>query len=93
MSVDCSTPVTPVVTGVSVSNDEFGNFMAVFPELVKDLTDTSLKLNMPDATEWLENVCANGFVLLLYYLYIQYTYTYIYKFCSIVAVAIQRARR
>ncbi|XP_060857923.1 uncharacterized protein LOC132935393 isoform X2 [Metopolophium dirhodum] len=56
MSVDCSPPVTSVVTGVSVSQDEFGNFMAVFPELVRDLTDTSLKLNVPDATEWLENL-------------------------------------
>ncbi|XP_001950423.2 farnesyl pyrophosphate synthase-like [Acyrthosiphon pisum] len=55
-SVDCSPPVTSVVTGVSVSKDEFENFMAVFPELVKDLTDTSLKLNVPDATEWLENL-------------------------------------
>jgi len=71
-------PVTSVITGVLVSKDEFVNFMAVFPDLIRDLTDTSLKLDVPDVTEWLENVCADGLVLQLYYMYIQYIILYIY---------------
>jgi len=76
--------VTSIVTSVSVSKDEFGDFMAVFPELVRDLTDTSLKLNVPDATEWLENVCADGFVLQAATIFICMYNIYIYiHLCSV----------
>ncbi|XP_022177969.1 farnesyl pyrophosphate synthase-like [Myzus persicae] len=56
MSVILPPPVTSVITGALVSKDELGNFMAVFPDIVKDLTDTSLQLNKPDVTKWLENL-------------------------------------
>jgi len=69
-----SPPVTSVMTVALVSKDEFENFVAVFPDIVKDLTDNSLKLNVPNVTEWLENVCENSrwlcfAAILLYYIF------------------------
>jgi len=66
MGMVCPPPVPSATTDALVSNYELGNFMAVFPDIVKDLTDTcNLELNKPDVTKWLEKVCADGFVLQL----------------------------
>jgi hypothetical protein len=63
MSVVHSPPVSPVLIGTSISKDELGDFMAVFPDIVKDLTDNGLNLDVPDVNKWLEKVCADDFVL------------------------------
>ncbi|KAF0751961.1 farnesyl pyrophosphate synthase-like [Aphis craccivora] len=56
MSTVRTPPVTPVLIGTPISKEEFGNFMAVFPDIVKDLTDNGVKLDVPDVTKWFENV-------------------------------------
>lgn len=56
MSVVRSPPVPQVITGTAVSKDESRNFMAVFPDIVRDLTDTGRNLDIPDVTKWLAKV-------------------------------------
>nr|AEK32004.1 mitochondrial isoprenyl diphosphate synthase [Rhopalosiphum padi] len=56
MSVVHSPPVSPVLIGTSISKDELGDFMAVFPDIVKDLTDNGLNLDVPDVNKWLEKI-------------------------------------
>lgn len=58
----------------SVSIDEFRNFMAVFPELVKDLTESGHYSDTPDVNKWIEkvwnillNFLCNLFLLLNFY--------------------------
>lgn len=51
-----SPPVPPVITGTAVSKDESRDFMAVFPDIVRDLTDTGRNLDIPDVTRWLGKV-------------------------------------
>ncbi|KAG8223487.1 hypothetical protein J437_LFUL004955 [Ladona fulva] len=40
------------VTGTAASKDESREFMAVFPDVVRDLTDAGRHLDVPDATKW-----------------------------------------
>ncbi|XP_026821064.1 farnesyl pyrophosphate synthase-like [Rhopalosiphum maidis] len=56
MSVVHSPPVSPVLIGTSINKDELGDFMAVFPDIVKDLTDNGLNLDVPDVNKWLEKL-------------------------------------
>lgn len=57
MSTIHAPPVPPVITGTAVSKDETRDFMAVFPDVVRDLTDTGRNLDIPDVTKWLAKVC------------------------------------
>ncbi|XP_027837608.2 farnesyl pyrophosphate synthase [Aphis gossypii] len=56
MSTVRAPPVPPVITGTAVSKDETRDFMAVFPDVVRDLTDTGRNLDIPDVTKWLAKV-------------------------------------
>jgi farnesyl diphosphate synthase len=49
-------PVPPVISGTAVSKDETRSFMAVFPDVVRDLTDTGRNLDIPDVTKWFAKV-------------------------------------
>lgn len=53
MSMARTPPVPPVITGTAVSKNESRDFMAVFPDIVRDLTDTDHNLDVPDVTKWL----------------------------------------
>ncbi|XP_025203481.1 farnesyl pyrophosphate synthase-like, partial [Melanaphis sacchari] len=55
-SVVCPPQLTPVSIGSSISKDEYEKFMAVFPEIVNDLTDNDLNLDVPDVSKWLEKL-------------------------------------
>ncbi|XP_071439588.1 farnesyl pyrophosphate synthase-like [Hetaerina americana] len=44
------------VTGTAASKDESREFMAVFPDVVRDLTDAGRHLDVPDATKWFAKV-------------------------------------
>jgi len=57
MSIVRAPPVPPVITGTAVSKDETRDFMAVFPDVVRDLTDTGRNLDIPEVTKWLAKVC------------------------------------
>jgi len=56
MSLIRAPPVPPVITGTAASKDEARDFMAVFPDVVRDLTDTGRNLDVPDVTKWLAKV-------------------------------------
>lgn len=56
MSLKRVPPVPPVIIGTAVSKDETRDFMAVFPDVVRDLTDTGRNLDIPDVTKWLSKV-------------------------------------
>lgn len=56
MSLARPPPVPPVITGTAVSKDETRDFMAVFPDIVRDLTETGRNLDIPDVTKWLVKV-------------------------------------
>ncbi|VVC29940.1 Hypothetical protein CINCED_3A000903 [Cinara cedri] len=56
MSLKRVPPVPPVITGTAVSKDESRDFMAVFPDVVRDLTDTGRNLDVPDVTKWLSKL-------------------------------------
>lgn len=44
----------PLATrGLAVSKDQSREFMAVFPDLVRDLTETGKHLDVPEASKWL----------------------------------------
>lgn len=70
MSAVRTPPVTPVLIGTQISKEELGNFMSVFPDIVKDLTDNGVKLEVPDVTKWFENVCVTMILFFSYILYI-----------------------
>jgi len=82
MSTVRTPPVTPVLIGTPISKEEFGNFMAVFPDIVKDLTDNGVKLDVPDVTKWFENVCVTMILFFSYILYI-IIYTYILRYITL----------
>ncbi|XP_050425247.1 farnesyl pyrophosphate synthase isoform X2 [Adelges cooleyi] len=48
--------VPPAIVGTAVSKDDSREFMAVFPDVVRDLTDTGRHLDIPDVTKWLAKV-------------------------------------
>lgn len=51
------TPPAPVaMTGTAVAKDESRDFMAVFPDIVRDLTDAGRHLDIPDVTKWYAKV-------------------------------------
>ena len=51
------TPPVPVaLTGTAVAKDESREFMAVFPDIVRDLTDAGRHLDIPDVTKWYAKV-------------------------------------
>lgn len=56
MSAVRAPPVPPVISGTAVSKDETRSFMAVFPDVVRDLTDTGRNLDIPDVTKWFAKV-------------------------------------
>lgn len=56
MSLVRTPPVPPVITGTAVSKDDARDFMAVFPDIVRDLTDTGRNLDIPDVSKWLAKV-------------------------------------
>lgn len=49
-------PVPPAIIGKAVSKDESRDFMAAFPDIVRDLTETGHNLDVPDVTKWLAKV-------------------------------------
>lgn len=56
MSIVRTPPVPQAITGTAVSKDESRDFMAVFPDIVRDLTETGRNLDIPDVTKWLTKV-------------------------------------
>jgi len=48
--------VTPAAIGQAVSKDERRDFMAVFPDIVRDLTETHRQTEIPDVTKWYSKV-------------------------------------
>ncbi|XP_046688919.1 uncharacterized protein LOC124374813 isoform X2 [Homalodisca vitripennis] len=48
--------VTPAAIGKAVSKDERREFMAVFPDIVRDLTETHRQTEIPDVTKWYSKV-------------------------------------
>lgn len=71
MSAVRTPPLTPVLIGTPISKKELRNFMATFPDIVKDLTDNGVMLDVPDVTKWFENVCVMMILFLVTY-YILY---------------------
>lgn len=57
MSLVRTPPVPPVITGTAVSKDETRDFMAVFPDIVRDITDTGHELDIPEVNKWISKVC------------------------------------
>jgi len=52
-----STPTVPLaVSGTVATKDESRDFMSVFPDIVRDLTETGRHLDIPDATKWFAKV-------------------------------------
>lgn len=88
MSVIHSPPVPPVITGTAVNKDDSRDFMAVFPDVVRDLTDTGHNLDVPDVTKWLGKVCA------LMMLFRSYTFKFnvliCYRCCSIMCPVVRK---
>lgn len=56
MSLVRTPPVPPVITGTAVSKDETRDFMAVFPDIVRDITDTGHELDIPEVNKWISKV-------------------------------------
>jgi len=48
--------VPAAATGTVTTKEESREFMAVFPDVVRDLTDTGRHLDVPDATKWFAKV-------------------------------------
>ncbi|XP_054277553.1 farnesyl pyrophosphate synthase-like [Macrosteles quadrilineatus] len=48
--------VTPAAIGHAVSKDDRRDFMAVFPDIVRDLTETHRQTEIPDVTKWYAKV-------------------------------------
>jgi farnesyl diphosphate synthase len=52
-----SSPSIPLaISGTVSTKDESRDFMAVFPDVVRDLTETGKHLEIPDATKWFAKV-------------------------------------
>lgn len=52
-----SSPSIPLaISGTVATKDESRDFMAVFPDIVRDLTETGRHLDIPDATKWFAKV-------------------------------------
>jgi len=52
-----SAPTVPLaVNGKVATKDESRDFMSVFPDIVRDLTETGRHLDIPDATKWFAKV-------------------------------------
>ncbi|RZF44795.1 hypothetical protein LSTR_LSTR000747 [Laodelphax striatellus] len=51
-----STTLSQAAAGTAVSKDEKREFMAVFPDIVRDLTDAGRHLDIPEATKWYAKV-------------------------------------
>jgi hypothetical protein len=50
-------PTIPLgICGTVATKDESRDFMAVFPDIVRDLTETGRHLDIPDATKWFAKV-------------------------------------
>ncbi|XP_067015784.2 farnesyl pyrophosphate synthase [Anabrus simplex] len=57
MSARNTTTAVPLAySGTAVNKDERREFMAVFPDIVRDLTDAGRHLDVPDATKWFAKV-------------------------------------
>lgn len=54
--MNSTTAVPLAASGTAVTKDESREFMAVFPDIVRDLTDTGRHLDIPDATKWFAKV-------------------------------------
>jgi len=44
------------ISGTVATKDESRDFMSVFPDIVRDLTETGRHLDIPDATKWFAKV-------------------------------------
>lgn len=42
--------------GLAVSKDQSREFMACFPDIVRDLTETGKHIDVPEASKWLAKV-------------------------------------
>ena len=42
--------------GLAVSKDQSREFMACFPDIVRDLTESGKHIDVPDASKWLAKV-------------------------------------
>jgi len=51
-----SPPLPPALAGTAVGKDESREFMAVFPDIVRDLTDAGRHSDIPDVTKWYAKV-------------------------------------
>lgn len=51
-----NTSVKSAAIGQAVSKDERREFMAVFPDIVRDLTETHRQTEIPDVTKWYSKV-------------------------------------
>lgn len=51
-----SPPIPPALVGTAVGKDESREFMAVFPDIVRDLTEAGRHLDIPDVTKWYAKV-------------------------------------
>ncbi len=49
--------VPPAAIQPVASKDESREFMAIFPDLVRDLTEAGRHLDIPEVTKWLSKVC------------------------------------
>lgn len=52
-----TTQEMPMATrGLAVSKDQSREFMACFPDIVRDLTETGKHIDVPEASKWLAKV-------------------------------------
>lgn len=51
-----------VQTNWTSSKDESREMMALWPDIVRDLTEAGRHLEIPDATKWMAKVCHNYFI-------------------------------
>lgn len=63
------------------SKDESREMMALWPDIVRDLTEAGRHLDIPDATKWMAKVCHY-----IFYIFLKYSANYFS------GVAIQRTR-
>lgn len=52
--------------GLNVSKDQSREFMACFPDIVRELTETGKHTDVPEASKWLAKVRPQGRISLLY---------------------------
>lgn len=56
MSTIYNTPVNKAITSTDVNNEINKDFMAVFPDIVRDLTGNGCNVDIPQINEWLSKV-------------------------------------